>query len=92
MNIDLLNTICKEATRNAFEEFKTQIDVRLFPFDEDLKVNLQKQMLEQLGQKVIKTMYKYEVSEMQLKIIDRYLESYNTIALKTSNNYSKKYL
>jgi anaerobic ribonucleoside-triphosphate reductase len=92
MNIDLLNATCKDATRNAFDEFKRQIDVRLFPFDEDLKDNLQKQMLEQIGQKVIKTMFKYEVNEMQLKIIDNYLNSYRTIALKTSNNYSKKYL
>ena len=91
MNIDLLNATCKDATRNAFEEFKRQIDVRLFPFDEDLKENLQKQMLEQIGQKVIKTMFKYDVNEMKLKVIDKYLSYYTNIALKTSNNYSKKY-
>ena len=89
MNLDLLNTTCKEATRTAFDEFKRQINVRLFSFNKDLKDNLQRQMLEHIGQKVIKTMYKYEVNEKQLKIIDNYLKSYKSIAFKTSNNYLK---
>ena len=75
MNIEQLDFVCRQSTRNAFEEFKRQIEFALFPFDDTLKINLQKQMLEQIGQKVIKTMYKYEVNKMQLKVIENYLRT-----------------
>ena len=46
MNIDQLNFVCRQSTRGAFEEFKRQIEFALFPFDEVLKDNLQRQMFE----------------------------------------------
>jgi hypothetical protein len=37
-------------------------------------------------------MLKKEVDEMLIKVIDKCLAYYENMALKTSNNYSKKYL
>lgn len=36
-------------------------------------------------------MYKYEVNELQIKIIENYLISQIAIAIKTLKNYSKKH-
>jgi hypothetical protein len=33
MNIDQLNFVCRQPSRNAFYEFKRQIEFALFPFD-----------------------------------------------------------
>lgn len=92
MNADLLMSTCRLETRKAFDEFKRQIEVCLFTFNEDLKENLQLQMLEQLGMGVIKTMYKGEISEQQLRIITHTINNYKGLALKTSDNYAKKML
>lgn len=92
MNLDLLHSTCKKETRLAFDEFKRQIEDRLFPFTEDLKDNLQQQMLQQMGMGVIKTMFKDNVSKKQLEIINSVLNEYERLAIKTSNKYSKKFL
>ena len=92
MNIDQLHLVCRQSTRNAFEEFKRQIDVRLFPFDEDLKDNLQKQMFEQIGMGVIKNIFKGEVTKNDLRVLNDTINQYKFIAFKTSNNYSKQFL
>ncbi|MDX1278382.1 hypothetical protein [Oceanihabitans sediminis] len=91
MNIELLHNICKDATRKAFNEFKRQVEVELFPFNNSLKENLQKQMLEQIRMQVTKEyMSKNNLSIQQLKVLDEVINQYSNIALKTSDNYSKK--
>ena len=92
MKIEQLHLLCKNETRNAFDEFKRQIDVRLFPFDEDLKDNLQRQMFEQIGMGITKNIFKEQVFKNDLRVLIETLNYYKYIAYKTSNNYSRKYL
>ena len=91
--MDQLNFVCRQSTRNAFEEFKRQIEDALFPFDEDLKTTLQMQMLEQLRQGVVKTIFKENtLLKSDCRLLMDTLSQYGLLALKVSNNYSKKVL
>ncbi len=92
MNLDLLHSTCKDVTRKSFNEFKRQIKVRLFPFTFELKNNLQMQMIEQINQGVIKVMCKTSINDIQHNIIRDILNYYINIVIKTSNNYSSRYL
>ena len=93
MNIAQLDFVCRQSTRNAFDEFKRQIEYALFPFDEDLKTTLQAQMLEQLNQGVVKTIFKENtIQKCDCRVLMDTLNQYGLLALKVSNNYSKKYL
>jgi hypothetical protein len=93
MNIDQLNFVCKQSTRNAFDEFKRQIEFALFPLDETLKITLQAHMLEQIRQGVVKTIFKENtLLKSDCKALNDTLNQYGLLALKVSNNYSKKYL
>ena len=93
MNMDQLNFVCRQSTRNAFEEFKRQIEDALFPFDEDLKTTLQAQMLEQLRQGVVKTIFKENtLLKGDCRVLMHTLNQYGLLALKVSNNYSKRLL
>lgn len=92
MKLEQLHIICKNETRKAFDEFKRQIDVRLFSFDEVLKDNLQRQMFEQIGMGITKNIFKGEVSKSDLRVLNDTINQYKYIAYKTSNNYSKLFL
>ena len=93
MNIAQLDFVCRQSTRNAFDEFKRQIEFAMFPFDEDLKTTLQRQMLEQLRQGVVKTIFKEnKLGKSDCRVLTDTLNQYGLLALKVSNNYSKKYL
>lgn len=92
MNIDILHNTCKQVTRNSFNEFQRQIKVCLFPFTFEIKNNLQKQMIEQINTGVIRVMYKTSINENQYEVIKEVLKYYTNLAIKTSNNYSNKYL
>ena len=92
MKLEQLQIICKNETRKAFDEFKRQINVRLFRFDEALKDNLQRQMFEQIGMGIIKNIFKGEVSKNDLRVLNDTINQYKYIAYKTSNNYSKLFL
>jgi|TARA_B110000967_G_C18789487_1_gene512558 hypothetical protein len=91
MNITYIHNTCKIQTRLAFIEYKRQLDVRLFPYTPDLNSNLQSQMITDINQGVIKTLYKGKVSEEQLKVSNSILISYCSLVLNVSNNYSKKF-
>ncbi|MBF8148271.1 hypothetical protein ITJ86_00080 [Winogradskyella sp. F6397] len=86
MNTDLLHTMCKEATRKAFNEFKRQIDIELFPLDNSIKEVLQSEML----QNITGTVTKHFVNNYNLSTIQ--IDLYKKIALQTSNNYAAKFL
>ena len=93
MNTDLLHTMCKEATRKAFNEFKRQLDVELFPLDNSIKEVLQIDMLQNITTPVTKHFVNnYNLSTIQIEILKNTIDSYKQIALKTSNNYSAKFL
>jgi hypothetical protein len=92
MNLDLLHTRCKVSTRNAFEEYKRQIDVRLFPFNDCLNDNLKAQMFQDLGMPVVKYfLNNYNLSSEQLKVLNDTINSYELIAQKSADNYSKRF-
>ena len=44
MDIGLLHKMCKEDTRNAFSEFKRVLSVELFPYNDNIKNDLQIQL------------------------------------------------
>ena len=77
MRLEQLHILCKQSTRNAFEEFKRQIEFALFPFDENLKITLQIQMLEQLRQGVVKTIFKENtLLKSDYRMLDDVLNQY----------------
>lgn len=91
MNTDLLHTMCKEATRKAFNEFKRQLDVELFPLDNSIKEVLQIDMLQNITGPVTKHFVNnYNLSTIQIELLTNIIDSYKQIALKTSNNYAGK--
>ncbi|REE16988.1 hypothetical protein DFQ09_105201 [Winogradskyella pacifica] len=93
MNTDLLHTMCKEATRKAFNEFKRQIDVNLFPLDNSIKEVLQNDMLQNIGTPVTKHFINnYNLSTLQIELLENTIDNYKKIALETSNNYAGKFL
>ncbi len=93
MNLEELHKHCKDATRKAFNEYKRQIDVALFPFDNSVKDTLQDQMLIEIGNPITKHFVNnYNLSSKQLEYIKNTIDQYRQIALNTSNNYAKRYL
>ncbi|WP_338731782.1 hypothetical protein [Mangrovimonas cancribranchiae] len=92
MDIELLHIKCKESTRKAFNEYKRQVDVRLFPFDKGLHENLKAQMFQDIGMSVTKYFVNnYSLSLEQLKYLDNTLNEYKMLAGKTADNYSKRH-
>ena len=84
---------CKGATRKAFTEYKRQIDVALFPFDNSIKNILQLQMFQDIVTPVTKHFINSSnLSILQLEYLKNTIELYKQIALKTSNNYAKRFL
>lgn len=93
MDIGLLHRMCKEDTRNAFNEFKRVIDVNLFPFNLNVKQDLQNQLLQGLCSRTVKYFVtNYKLSEIQINLLQSVINQYEQIALITSNNYSKRFL
>ena len=92
MRLEQLNIICRQSTRHAFEEFKRQIEVALFPFDDNLKINLQHQMLEQLRQGVMKAIFKENtLTKKECRVLNDTLNQYSLLVLSVSNNYAKRF-
>jgi hypothetical protein len=91
MEISFIHSTCKTQTRFAFIEYKRQLDVLLFPFTKELNCNLQSQMITDINQGVIKTLYKVNVTEKQLSVSTSILKNYCSLAIEVSNNYSKRH-
>ncbi len=88
MNTTLLHSECKKHTRIAFEEYKRQIEVRLFPLSEELHNNLKSEMLKDLRGPVTKLFVtKNNLSTTQLNILDKTISEYAKIAERTADNY-----
>lgn len=93
MNIELLHNSCKDATRKAFDEYKRQIDVVLFPFNTSLHENFKKQMFQDIGMQVYKLFINSNnLSTPQLKVLSNTISQYKAIASKTADNYCKRFL
>ena len=93
MDIDLLNSMCKEDTRNAFNEFKRVIDIELFTFNTDVKQDLQEQLIQGLCSRTTKHFINnYNLSSAQIKYLSNVTSQYKKLALEVSNNYSKRFL
>ncbi|MGG5486239.1 hypothetical protein [Gaetbulibacter sp. PBL-D1] len=88
MDIEILESTCKAATKNAYDEFKHFINSSLWKLDDDIiDVEIDK-MTESIGQGVYKRIMKtYTPTNAQLKIIDDRISYYKTI----SKAYGKKY-
>ena len=54
MDIGLLHKMCKEDTRNAFDEFKRVLSVELFPYNDNVKNDLQMQLVQGMCAKTVK--------------------------------------
>jgi len=93
MDIGLLHTMCKEDTRKGFNEFKNAIDIELFPFNQNVKQDLQNQLLQGLCKRTTKLFVeRYNLTEIQLEYLSKVIDQYKQLALNTSNNYSKRFL
>ena len=93
MDLGLLHTMCKKDTRKAFEDFKRIIDIELFSINENVKNDIQKQMLQGLCTKTVKHfVMTYNLSETQLQILKNVTDQYKVIILKTSTNYYKRFI
>lgn len=90
MNIGELHTKCKTEMRKAFEEFKRQLHLGLFRLDIELLKILQYNMSVEIKQNITKNFIENNTSLPQIKYFDNIIREYSDIALKTSNNYTKK--
>lgn len=92
MDIGLLHSMCKKDTRKAFENFKSDINIELFPINEKFKNDIQKQMVQGLFAKTVKHfVMTYNLTETQIQILKNVTDQYKDIILKTSNNYLKRF-
>ena len=92
MDIGLLHEMCKEDTRNAFNEFKRVLDVELFTFNNNVKNDLQMQLVQGMCTRTVKYFVtNNKLSDYHIKFMVNVTEHYKQIALKTSENYCKRY-
>ena len=92
MDIGLLHKMCKEDTRNAFSEFKRVLSVELFPYNDNIKNDLQTQLTQGMCAKTVKYfIMNNKLSDYHIKFMCNVTEHYKQIALKTSENYSKRF-
>ena len=92
MDIGLLHNMCKEDTRNAFDEFKRVLSVELFPYNDNIKSDLQVQLTQGVCDKTVKYfIMNNKLSDYHIKFMCNVTEHYKQIALKTSGNYCKRF-
>ena len=90
MDIGLLDRMCKEDTRMAFNEFKRQLDIGLFPFNKGVKEDMQTQLIQGLCSRTVKYFVTtYNPSSIQIKYLTDTTYYYKKLVLETSNNYCK---
>lgn len=91
MDIDLLHEMCKEDTRLSFEEFKVSLSVNLFAFNDNVKQDMQSQLLQGLCKRTVKYfILNYRLSEIQINYLMKVVEYYKSIVLSVSNSYFEK--
>jgi len=84
--------MCKQDTRNAFDEFKRVLNVELFPYNDNIKNDLQTQLTQGMCAKTVKYfVMNNKLSEYHIKFMCNVTEHYKQIALKTSENYCKRF-
>lgn len=88
MDIGLLHRMCKEDTRESFEDFKKSLSIGLFEFNDNVKEDLQTQLTQGLCKRTIKYFVtEYNPSEIQIKYLMNIVNDYNKIVLRVSENY-----
>ena len=93
MDLGLLHTMCKEDTRNAFNDFKRSIECGLFEFNNDVKDDLQNQLKQDTCNRTVKYFVNnYKLSKTQITYLSQIKEHYTQIALTALNNYCKRFL
>lgn len=91
MNINLLHDKCKLSTRKAFEEYKRQVNLDLFPYDKDFHTDLKYWVFMDVGKDTTKYFVNnYDLSIEQLRYLNKTIEEYKAIFSKTVDNYFKK--
>ena len=90
MDIALLHRMCKEDTRASFEDFKNSLSIGLFDFNDNVKEDLQTQLIQGLCKRTVKYFVtEYNPSEIQIKYLMNVVNDYNKIVLQVSENYCK---
>ncbi|WGD34738.1 hypothetical protein [Olleya sp. YS] len=93
MDLELLHIMCKQDTRNGFNEFKRVIDINLFTFDLNVKEDLLNQLSQGLCSRTVKEFVtNNNLSNKQLEYLSIVIEYYKAIAIKTAENYSRRFL
>ena len=88
MDLELLDKMCKEDTRDAFNEFKRVLSIPLFDFNDNVKQDLQNELTQGLCKRAVKHfVMNYNLSSNQLKFLNKTTNYYKAIALHTSNKY-----
>lgn len=83
--------MCKEDTRNAFNEFKRQLEIGLFSFNNNVKEDMKIQLTQGLCKRTVKYFVtEYNPSEIQIKYLMNVVNDYNKIVLRVSDNYCKR--
>ncbi|WP_296316737.1 hypothetical protein [Winogradskyella sp. UBA3174] len=91
MNLDLLNTQCKKATKSAYDDFKHFIDNPLFELNENIYDIHLNDMKMKAGTKVYKWyLDNHSYSEAQFRIVNQLKNKYIYIAERYAYSYSKK--
>ena len=92
MDLELLHKMCKEDTRNAFEEFKRVLAIPLFPFNDNVKDDLQNQITQGLCKRAVKHFVtNYNLSNTQIQFLCKTTDYYKSLVLHTSNKYCKRF-
>lgn len=91
MDIGLLHKMCREDTRSSFEEFKVSLNVKLFDFNDNVKQDVQNQLIQGLCKRTVKYfVLNYKLSAIQINYLMKVVDYYKNLVLSVSNNYCKK--
>jgi hypothetical protein len=92
MDLELLHKMCKEDTRNAFNEFKRISNIQLFRFNNNVKQDMQKELAQGLCSRTVKYfIMNYNLSDLQIQFLCKTTNCYNKLVFNVSDNYSKKF-
>ena len=93
MNLEVIETICKKETKDAYYWFQHALKYNLFPVNRSYIDQNIYHMKVAIGQKVMKKLFKlYSPSMAQIEVICGYIEKYKSIAIRYALKYGDKFL
>lgn len=92
MNVTNIENDCKIKARKCFENFKHHIKNYPLEGEIDIKGVIKYEIEQEFGRSVLKNHITGNESKQQLKLILNIVDKYKNLLIKTSKNWSKKYI